>query len=79
MTSNIQQADIHDLIKELWLRKRNNGEIVWKTKEGKQIPIKDMTTSHIINAINYFSQKEEEKELLEEIAADYEAENFGDR
>lgn len=36
---------------ELFLRKRNSGELTWTTKSGKVIAIKDMTTQHLINTI----------------------------
>lgn len=62
-------ADIQDLTKELWLRQRNEGKLKWKTKDGKQIPIKDMTTQHIINAINRMT----ENDRLSELACEYEA------
>lgn len=45
------KADIEDLEKELWLRQRE--DMIWETKDGKQIPLKEMTTEHIINAIKY--------------------------
>ena len=45
------KADIEDLEKELWLRQRE--DMIWETKDGEQIPLKEMTTEHIINAINY--------------------------
>lgn len=62
-------ADIEDLTKELWLRQRNEGQLKWKTKDGEQIPIKDMTTQHIINAINRMT----ENDNLSELACEYEA------
>jgi hypothetical protein len=55
------KADIEDLEKELWLRERE--EMVWETKDGKQIPLKEMTTEHIINAIKYFERVYEEREI----------------
>lgn len=45
------KADIEDLEKELWLRQRE--DMIWETKDGKQIPLKEMTTEHIINSIKY--------------------------
>lgn len=45
------KADIEDLEKELWLRQRE--DMIWETKDGEQIPLKEMTTEHIINAIKY--------------------------
>lgn len=69
-------ADIEDLTKELWFRQRNEGQLKWKTKDGKQIPIKDMTTQHIINAINRMTENDRQSELaceLSELACEYEA------
>ena len=62
-------ATIEDLLKELWLRKRNSGGIVWKTKNGEEIPIKDVSDSHLINAINCVIRNQE----ISEIAAEYSA------
>lgn len=52
------KATIEDLKRERWLRARNSGELVWTTKEGKEIPIKDMSDSHIDNVIHYHSMKQ---------------------
>ena len=56
------KADIEDLEKELWLRQRE--EMVWETKDGKLIPLKEMKTDHIINAIKYFERVYEEREIV---------------
>lgn len=58
----MKKASIEDLEKELWLRERE--EMVWETKDGKLIPLKEMTTEHIINAINYFDRLYEEREIV---------------
>ena len=56
------KADIGDLERELWLRRRE--KLVWETRDGKMIPLTQMTTDHIINAINYFQRVEEEREIV---------------
>lgn len=38
---------------------------IWTTKEGDKIPIKEMTTSHILNAIALFEPTGERKEQVE--------------
>lgn len=45
------EATLDDLERELWLRRRNSGELVWKTREGEAIPVKDMSDKHLENAI----------------------------
>lgn len=46
------KASIDDITQELWLRLREKKYIVWETKDGKQIPIQDLTEEHLINIIN---------------------------
>lgn len=62
----MEVADIHDLIQEQWLRKRNKGEIVWKTKTGNEIPINEMTDSHLENTINYLIKRKAINDILVE-------------
>lgn len=62
----MRQASLVDLKKELWLRQRNSGQIVWETRDGKFIPIKDMTYTHLINALNMLARHREAMEHIGE-------------
>ncbi|MDM8232300.1 hypothetical protein QUW56_02660 [Phocaeicola barnesiae] len=53
-------ASMGDLLLELFLRKRESGSLVWKTKEGKTIPIKDLSDNHLISIIRMIDRKNEE-------------------
>lgn len=44
-------ASIEDIQMELWLRKRNNGDLQWTTKDGTRIPIKDLSDRHLENIL----------------------------
>ena len=66
------RAELNDLYKELWLRRRNSGELVWKSKSG-DIPIKDMTDEHLNNAII----KTEQYEYMLDSWIEYEANHSG--
>lgn len=49
-----------DLMLELFLRKRETGSLVWKTKEGKNIPIKDLSDEHLLAIIRMIDRKSEQ-------------------
>lgn len=60
---SMRRATIQDLKLELWLRQRNSGSIIWTTKDGKNIPIKDMDNNHLVNALKMLLiQKEKQRE-----------------
>ena len=58
------KATLEDLMNELWLRRRFNGDIVWITQKGKVIPIKDMEDSHLVNTINMINREYDEMEHI---------------
>ena len=68
-------ASLKDLEKELWLRQRFKDNIVWVTKEGKEVPINSMSDSNLINTINMLRRKEEEQKEIDFIYFDYIEEN----
>ena len=49
-------ATIEDIRLEIWLRMRNSGDLVWKSKS-KEIPIKDMELSHLLNTYQLLLRK----------------------
>ena len=53
------KATLEDLKRELWLRNRNNSSIVWTTKDGRKIPINEMSDEHLLNTINMIMQIQE--------------------
>ena len=72
MENKIMKATIDDITQELWFRLREKKYIVWETKDGQQIPIQDLSDTHLINIIkccdgtNYDFQTLLEQEIKSE-------------
>ena len=45
---------LQQLAEESWMESRTT----WKTRDGRVIPIKEMTTDHIRNTINYLNNND---------------------
>lgn len=67
------KATLYDLEMELYMRDRD--KIVWKTKDGREIPIKDMEYSHLVNTINYIKKTD----ALSELKCEFDAMDYGDQ
>lgn len=63
----MRRATIQDLKLELWLRQRSSGFIIWTTKDGKNISIKDMDNNHLVNTLKMLLKQEEEAECFKDI------------
>lgn len=48
------KASIEDVKKELWFRMREKK--AWRTKDGKVIPLKDMSDEHLLNIIHWYDR-----------------------
>ena len=53
-------ATIDDIRLEQFLRNRNSGKLIWKTKEGKIIPLKELSDEHLTNILNVYSRNKDQ-------------------
>lgn len=53
-------ANIDDIRLEQFLRNRNSGKLVWKTKEEKIIPLKELSDKHLTNILNVYSRNKDQ-------------------
>lgn len=66
---SMRKATIQDLKLELWLRQRNSDSIIWTTKDGKNISIKDMDNKHLVNTLKMLLKQKEKAECFKDIMA----------
>lgn len=66
----MRKATIQDLELELWLRQRNSGLIYRKTKDGREIPIKDMDNNHLANTLKMLLRNAERENFYDEHIGD---------
>ena len=55
-------ATLEELELELFLRRREHSEIIWKTKNGDEIPIRNMSDTHLENTIKMIKRNDENNE-----------------
>jgi hypothetical protein len=59
-------ASLCDLKFERWMRARESGELKWRTKNGDEISIKNLSDRHLADAINILEAMGERDEISDE-------------
>ena len=59
----MRKADVNDIRLEIWIRERNERDIIWTTKEGLDVPIRDMSLNHLRNVERMLEKNENLSEL----------------
>lgn len=72
-----RRATLEDLLKEKWLRERGQDKIRWTTKDGAEIPLKDLSDGHLENIIKHVIEHQERAEIACEYAAHIESGDLG--
>ena len=57
-------ATLEDLKLEQWLRRREQGKIVWKNKQKELCPISELEDTHLDNIINMLENKQKESTVI---------------
>lgn len=63
-------ATIEHLQWELYLRFRD--KLTWRTKDGKEIPLSELSDEHLLNILRLIQQRREEKKIADLIGEDIE-------
>lgn len=74
----MRQATLNDLKLEFWLRQRNSDSIVWTTKDGKNISIKNMDDKHLYNTLKMLLKQKEEETFTREHIGDMDPMDYYD-
>lgn len=61
---------------EQLLRARNSGKLTWTTRDGRQVPVRDMSDEHLRNSIAMLERAEMERTMYMEALSSAPSELF---